>query len=89
MFSHWYDLAPLIIIGLLFFGTKRLPELGSSVGKTIKEFQKSMREISEPQQPSPAVAPQNLPAAIVTPVEAPQIPTTPAAPAVSVESSVE
>ena len=39
---HWYELIPLVLIALLIFGPKKLPELGSSIGKTIKEFQKSM-----------------------------------------------
>lgn len=41
---HWYDLIPLALIALLIWGPKRLPEMGSSIGKTIKEFQKSMRD---------------------------------------------
>ena len=39
MFSglHWPDLLIVVVLGLLVFGPKRLPELGSSVGKTIKD----------------------------------------------------
>ena len=37
-------LIPLLLIALLFFGAKRLPEIGSAAGQTIKEFQKSMRD---------------------------------------------
>jgi sec-independent protein translocase protein TatA len=36
----------LMIILLLIFGAKRLPELGSGLGKGIREFKKSMREIN-------------------------------------------
>jgi sec-independent protein translocase protein TatA len=43
---HWYDLLPLALLALLVFGPKRLPEMGSSIGKTIREFQKSMREVT-------------------------------------------
>lgn len=49
---HWYELAILAVIGLLVFGPKRLPEIGSSVGKTIREFQKSMREVTNPDSSS-------------------------------------
>ncbi len=35
----------LAIVVLLVFGPKRLPELGSSVAKTVGEFQKAMREL--------------------------------------------
>jgi sec-independent protein translocase protein TatA len=59
----------LAVIALLFFGPKRLPEMGSAVGKTIKEFQKSMREVTHPNETS---AQQTLPAA-AQPVQAPQI----------------
>ena len=34
----------VLIIALLIFGPRRLPELGGAVGKTIREFQKSMKE---------------------------------------------
>lgn len=39
-------LIPLILLfGVLIMGPKKLPEMGSAIGKTIKEFQKSMREV--------------------------------------------
>jgi sec-independent protein translocase protein TatA len=63
---HWPELIFIVLIGMLFFGPKRLPELGSSIGKTIKEFQKSMREVKEPEPdvtPAlPASQAQQLPA---------------------------
>ncbi len=34
----------LLVVALLIFGPRRLPELGGAVGKTIKEFQRSMNE---------------------------------------------
>lgn len=37
-------IALLLIVALLIFGPRRLPELGSAVGRTIREFQKSMSE---------------------------------------------
>jgi len=55
---HWWELIPLLLIGILIFGPKKLPELGSSVGKTIKEFQKSMREVTEKPEETPAQPPQ-------------------------------
>jgi sec-independent protein translocase protein TatA len=43
-------LIPLIVIfGVLILGPKKLPEMGSAIGKTIKEFQKGMREVKEDQ----------------------------------------
>ncbi len=41
---HWEVVIPILLIALLFFGAKRLPEIGSAAGQTIKEFQKSMRD---------------------------------------------
>ncbi len=37
----------LMVIVLLVFGAKRIPEIGSSLGKGIKEFKKSMSEIAD------------------------------------------
>ena len=38
----------VIILGaLLIFGPKRLPELGEAVGKMLKEFKKSISDITD------------------------------------------
>ncbi len=40
----------MILIGflvLLLFGAKRLPEIGSSLGKSIKMFKKSIKDIQD------------------------------------------
>jgi len=37
----------LLVIVLLVFGAKRLPEIGSSLGKGIREFKRSMREVTD------------------------------------------
>ncbi len=67
---HWYDLVVLAGIALLIFGPKRLPELGSSVGKTIREFQKSMREVTEPTvTQTTALPPAEKPSATTIPSE--------------------
>ena len=46
----------IFLIVLLLFGAKRLPELGSSLGKGIREFKGSVKEIEReftvPDQPS-------------------------------------
>lgn len=36
-----------LITGLLLFGTKRLPEMGASLGQGIREFKKSLHEIGD------------------------------------------
>lgn len=40
-FSIW-QIAIVLVIALLVFGPKRLPELGSSLGKGIREFKDSI-----------------------------------------------
>jgi sec-independent protein translocase protein TatA len=45
---HGLDLVVILVIALLIFGPKRLPEMGSSIGKSIKEFRKGMSELSSP-----------------------------------------
>jgi sec-independent protein translocase protein TatA len=44
---HWTELLIISVVALLIFGPKRLPEMGSAIGKTYKEFKKSLSEIGE------------------------------------------
>ncbi len=37
----------ILVVALLIFGPRRLPEIGAGIGKTIKEFRKSMNEIQQ------------------------------------------
>ncbi len=61
-----------LVILLLLFGAKRLPEIGGALGKSIGEFKKSMRDVQNemnqsqtaqriepppPVQPPPAIQP--------------------------------
>ena len=39
------ELLLIFLVVLLLFGAKRLPEIGSSLGKGIREFKSSVREI--------------------------------------------
>lgn len=43
----WQELIIVLVIMLVIFGPKRLPEMGRSLGKGIKEFKKSTSEIQE------------------------------------------
>lgn len=38
------ELIIILIIAMIFFGPGKLPELGSSIGKAIKGFKKSMED---------------------------------------------
>jgi sec-independent protein translocase protein TatA len=47
-----FNLGPMemvfvVVVLLLVFGAKRLPELGSGLGKGIREFKRSMRDIND------------------------------------------
>lgn len=35
----------ILVLALIIFGPKKLPELGRAVGTTLKEFKKSTREL--------------------------------------------
>jgi sec-independent protein translocase protein TatA len=37
----------IFVVALLIFGPKKLPEIGRSLGKTIKGFQEASREFQE------------------------------------------
>jgi sec-independent protein translocase protein TatA len=41
------EIVVILLIVLLLFGAKKLPELARSLGQGIKEFRKSVKEISE------------------------------------------
>jgi sec-independent protein translocase protein TatA len=44
---HWTELIVVAFVALLIFGPKRLPEIGGAVGRTYREFRKSLGEVSE------------------------------------------
>jgi sec-independent protein translocase protein TatA len=59
----WWELAILLLLLLLIFGPKRLPEMGRSLGKGIREFKESITSSGrddrddEPPPPEPAELP--------------------------------
>lgn len=44
------ELLIILLICLLIFGASKLPEIGRALGKTIKEFKKSMKEIDSEEE---------------------------------------
>ena len=47
-----------LVILLLLFGAKRLPEIGGALGKSIGEFKRSMRDINtDMNAPTPPLPP--------------------------------
>jgi|SRR5919204_7031979 sec-independent protein translocase protein TatA len=51
-------IAFLVVILLLVFGAKRLPEIGRSLGSGMREFKNSITGESPPQQPALGAPPQ-------------------------------
>ncbi|HEY6852739.1 MAG TPA: twin-arginine translocase TatA/TatE family subunit [Gemmatimonadales bacterium] len=43
-FSH---ILILLLIFVLVFGARRIPEIGASLGQGIKEFKKSLRDVTD------------------------------------------
>lgn len=41
------ELIVILVIVLIIFGAGRLPEIGNAIGKSIKNFKKSVRESDE------------------------------------------
>ena len=79
------ELIIILVIALLVLGPGKLPEVGASIGKSIREFRKASADIQDsvkvdmsplptPAAPAP-VAPVAAPVA-AAPVEAAAVPTT-------------
>jgi len=62
---HGFDFIIVLAIALLIFGPKKLPEVGSAIGKSIKEYRKSMKEITTPEE-------QEIPPAIGNQAQQPE-----------------
>jgi TatA/E family protein of Tat protein translocase len=52
--SPWH-IAIVVIVGLLVFGPKKLPELGRSVGSGLRDFRKGLSGDAD-ETPTPVVA---------------------------------
>jgi sec-independent protein translocase protein TatA len=44
---HAWDLLLVLLIALLIFGPRKLPEIGGAVGKTLREFRKATDDPGE------------------------------------------
>lgn len=49
MGMHMPELIIMLVVAMLIFGPKKLPEMGSAIGRSIQAFRKGMREISNPE----------------------------------------
>lgn len=53
------ELAVILVVALVVFGPGKLPEIGSALGRSIKDFRKAVEHKGEP----PADEPGDRPAA--------------------------
>jgi len=61
---HLPELIIVLVVALLIVGPKKLPEMGSAIGKSITAFKKGVNEISTPTEPkaslkAPTAAPKD------------------------------
>ncbi|GHO43428.1 Sec-independent protein translocase subunit TatA/TatB [Ktedonospora formicarum] len=47
---HPLTLVVVVVVALLVFGPKRLPEMGSAIGKSIQQFKQGMSELNAPKE---------------------------------------
>lgn len=50
---HAWDLLIVLLIALVIFGPRKLPEIGGALGKSIREFKKATSEITDAIQQTP------------------------------------
>ena len=58
----WWEILLLLLVALLLFGPKRLPEMGRSLGKGLREFKDS---VTGKYEERPVDVPAELPTAAV------------------------
>jgi len=57
---QWWELVLILLVVLLLFGAKRLPEMGRSLGKGMREFKDAVSGIGDDRPETP---PAELPSA--------------------------
>lgn len=40
----WAEVAVILAVGVLIFGSKKIPEMGSAFGKTLRGFREGLNE---------------------------------------------
>jgi sec-independent protein translocase protein TatA len=65
----WPEILIILLVLLLLFGAKRLPEMGRSLGKGMREFKEAVTGNEEPPQQTQQQKPEQLapPASAPTP----------------------
>jgi sec-independent protein translocase protein TatA len=55
------ELLIIALLILLFFGAKRLPGIGTGLGKTVKEIKNIKKEMSKDKEPAKETTPEDSP----------------------------
>ena len=78
------ELVIILVIALLILGPGKLPEVGSALGKSIREFRKASADVQDAVKVNVDTSALPAPvAAVPAPVAAAPVPAAPAAPAES------
>jgi sec-independent protein translocase protein TatA len=70
LFTPWH-IVLILFLALLLFGAKRLPEIGKSLGSSMREFKDAVSGNDEPDS-APAELPPSQPAETPTRASAPR-----------------
>ena len=62
-----WEVILLLLVALLLFGAKRLPEIGKSVGQGMREFKDSVSGNSAPREVEPTELPPSSPTTTAPP----------------------
>ncbi len=46
----WQEILLILLIVLLFFGARRIPEIAKGLGKGVREFKKAMHEVESDEE---------------------------------------
>ena len=47
----WPEVIIIMVVAILIFGPKKIPELGSTLGKTLRGFKEEIKEPSDEDNP--------------------------------------
>ncbi|MBD2328893.1 twin-arginine translocase TatA/TatE family subunit [Alkalinema sp. FACHB-956] len=45
----WTEVAIILLVAVVIFGPKKIPELGNTFGKTLRGFKEGMTQANDPQ----------------------------------------
>jgi len=66
--GHLPELLIVLVLALVVFGPKRLPEIGGSLGKGIREFKKSTTELQDSMNVQDKTSTVTVPTPVASPV---------------------